>query len=132
MEPLTPIATAQTFDIFPFDLAFAMIVHKAQGRTIHRVIIDLTSHPTKISQMKFAAIFVAMSRVQKKEHIRLLHHRQNGKKFNPFQAYSYITQLKPDDNVMSFYAGFIDTDPDTSNKGALWSPQAALAFLSTH
>ena len=73
-----------------------------------------------------------MSRVQKKKHIRLLHHHQNGKKFNPFQAYSYITQLKPDDNVMSFYAGFIDTDPDTSNKGALWSPQAALAFQSTH
>ena len=84
--------------------------------------------------MKFAAIFVAMSRVQKKEHIRLLHHRQNGKKFNPLQAYSYIsTQLKPDDNVMSFYAGFvIDTDTASSNKGALWSPQAALAFLSTH
>ena len=86
--------------------------------------------------MKFAAIFIAMSRVQKKEHIQLLHHRQNGKKFNPLQAYSYITQLKPDDNVMSFYAGFIDTDTDTdtasSNKGALWSPQADLAFLSTH
>ena len=128
-NPLSPLATAQTFDIFAFDLAFAMTVHKAQGRTIRRVVIDLTHRPTQMSQMKFAAIFVAMSRVQKTDHIRLLTHRRTGKQFDPQQAYSYITTLKPDDNVMSYYAGFPPTQ-DSNDNGVFWSPSLALAFNS--
>ena len=43
-----------------------MTIHKAQGRTIPKVIVDLSCHPTKYAEMKFAAIFVVMSRVKNK------------------------------------------------------------------
>ena len=71
-HPITPIATAEIMEPFPFDLAFSITAHKAQGRTIHRVIIDLTYHHTHYSRMCFASIFVAMSRVRQSDHIRFL------------------------------------------------------------
>ena len=72
-NPLSPIATVQVKEPFPIDLAFLMTVHKAQGHTIRRVIIDLTQHPRAVCCMKYAALFVAMmSRVATKDHIRLL------------------------------------------------------------
>ena len=58
-NPLFPVGTAEINNIFPFDLGFSMTVHKAQGCTIQKVILNLTSHPTHESQMEFAAIFVA-------------------------------------------------------------------------
>jgi len=69
---LSPIAKVHAQEPFPFDLAFAMTVHKAQGRTINRVVVDLTHHPRHCCCMKHAAIFVAMSRVAETDHIRLL------------------------------------------------------------
>ena len=69
---LSPIAKVRVYDKFPFELAFAMTVHKAQGRTIRRVVIDLTEQPMHSCRMEYAAIFVAMSRVEDHRHIRLL------------------------------------------------------------
>jgi len=57
---------------FPFDIACAMTVHKVQGRTISRVVVDLTCHPRNCGCIKHAAIFVAMSHVSEMDHIRLL------------------------------------------------------------
>ena len=36
---LTPNATTQVSNAFPFDLSFAMTIHKVQGRTIKRVVL---------------------------------------------------------------------------------------------
>jgi len=69
---LSPIAKIHAQEPFPFDLAFAMTVHKAQGRTIIRVVVDLTHDPRCCCCMKCAAIFVAMSRAAETDHIRLL------------------------------------------------------------
>jgi hypothetical protein len=44
-------------NIFSFDLAFAMTIHKAQGRTIPRVILALDSRPMHYLQMQFAAAY---------------------------------------------------------------------------
>ena len=71
-----PIATAEVFNIFPFDLAFSMTVHKAQGRTIPKVVIYLFSDLTKYTEIHFASIFVAMSRVKSKNDIQLLSHEK--------------------------------------------------------
>lgn len=60
-----------SIELFPYDLGFSMTVHKAQGRTIYRVVIDLTDHPNSYGRMEYAAIFVAMSRVEMSDHIRL-------------------------------------------------------------
>ena len=69
---LAPVATVEVKEPFIFDLAFAVSSHKAQGRTIHRVVVDLTDHPFPICCMKYAAIFVAMSRVGFGSHLHLL------------------------------------------------------------
>ena len=122
-----PVGTAEVTEHFPFDLGFSMTVHKAQGHTIHLVIIDLTSHPTFVSQMEFAAIFVAMSLVKHTDHIRLLTHRHPGIKFDPMKAYSYLTELKPSHHVMAFYNGFQLT-PTSAITGQKWTPGKALKF----
>jgi hypothetical protein len=113
--------TVEVRDVFPYHIGFAMTVHKAQGRTIHRVIIDLTKHPLHINRMKYASIFVAMSRVKAKHHIRLLKHSNMPLK----QSYEYIEKLKPDENVLRFYNGFENTEPDG---GMTWSWEKAIGW----
>ena len=109
------LASVSVHHIFPFDLAFAMTVHKAQGRTIARVVLDLTSHPSKYNQIQYAALFVAMSRVKQADHIRLLVHGDM----------DYLTSLRPEKNVMAFYHGY-----ETSNvMGMTWAPSTALQYL---
>lgn len=97
------LATATVAPLFPFDLSFAMTVHKAQGRTIPRVVIDLTCPPENINKMEFAAVFVALSRSRSRAHQRLLPRQSSSFK----DQYSYLYSLKPDVNVMAFYNGYI-------------------------
>ena len=104
-----------------------MTIHKAQGRTIPKVIIDLSSHPTTSTQMNFAAIFVAMSRVKNMEDMRLLSHEKKGNTIDVVQAYSYITQLKPCDFVMAFYHGY-ENDKSNNIHGNLWSAKRHIIF----
>ncbi len=119
---ISPVAQVHIREPFPFDLAFAMTVHKAQGRTIHRVIIDLTDHPFEICRMKYAAIFVAMSRVEMKDHLRLLEP-------NTVQSreslYQYLETLKPEPNIAPFLHGY------TANNAA-WDPNLALTYKTAH
>ena len=72
-DTFLPVAEVKVKAPFPFDLAFAMTVHKSQGRTILRVVLDLTEHPFRVCRMVYAAIIVALSLVQNGDHdIRLL------------------------------------------------------------
>ena len=126
-DAMYPVGTAEVCDQFKFELGFCITVHKAQGRTISRVIIDLTSHATLWCQMEFAAIFVAMSRVTQKSHIRLLTHAVQGKQFNPADAYSYLTGLKPSAFAMALYHGYTET-PNSLITGMKWNPSTALDY----
>ena len=120
---LQPIASVKVREPFPFDLAFAMTVHKAQGRTIHRVVIDLTDHPNHYSRMEFAAVFVAMSRVRCSDHIRLLVHPPYANRSidNPETIYAYLTKLKASRFARAYLHGF-------HNNGDLWDPNRAMQF----
>ena len=97
--------------------------------------MDLTSRPSDYCQMEFAAVFVAMSRVKEKGHIRLLTHKLPGTgSFNSREAYSYITHLHPSENVMAFYKGY--TDPGLEDQhatadpnGMTWNPNQALNYI---
>ena len=121
-NPVTPFASAQVRNPFPFDLAFSMTVHKAQGRTLKRVVIDLTFHPNHYCRMVYAAVFVAMSRVKCKEHIRLLKHSPKpGEKIDFASAYKYLTFLRPMREIAPFYHGFCDSQ-------CCWDPSLALSF----
>ena len=126
---LNPLASVQAFNIFPFDLGFSMTVHKAQGRTIPKVVLDITSHPTKKAQMEFAGIFVAMSRVNMNDNMRLLGHSQrNGTCLTMQEAYSHLTKLEANKDVLAFYHGYDKNKNDTDNCGEKWNHHKALNF----
>ena len=85
---------------FPFELAFSMTLHKAQGRTLDQVILAFGDRPTHECQMDFSGIYVGFSRVRKSGDIRYL---LPGGDYSKLQ---YITQLKPDPTTKTFFSGF--------------------------
>jgi hypothetical protein len=121
-DPQFPMSKVSCKELFPYDLAFSMTVHKAQGRTIHRVVVDLTQYPTSYGRHSYPAIFVALSRVQMRDHIRLLPTNQDPRA--PLKCYEYLTKLKPDPYSMAFYHGFKFIDDDAQ----VWDPSTALTF----
>jgi hypothetical protein len=117
---LAPISTVESYNMFPLDLAFSMTIHKAQGRTISRVVLALTNRPSSQLQMKFAAIFVAISRVQHTDHMRILYHPHIGHYTAVAKKYfKYLTELHPDKFVVQFYSGF-------RNNNGPWNRDLAL------
>ena len=108
----------QTRRVFPLELAFAITIHKAQGRNMKKVILALESRPLGIMQMEFPSIFVAMSRVKERENIRILFH--SPAETADYDKLRYITRLKPSKNVLRYYAGF-------HNNRGLWDPARALS-----
>jgi hypothetical protein len=87
---------------FPFDLAFSMTIHKAQSRTIPKIIIALTQPLSAYNRMKFAAVFVAFSRVTHSANLRILRHKQQ----DPVLDFDYLTKLLPCKFTCQFYAGY--------------------------
>ena len=108
------VSSAEVTPILAYDLAFSMTVHKAQGRTMKRVVIALTSRPVHILQMKYESIFVGMSRVKKSDHIRLLDHGLGSPLGNRRDALDYLTGLLPRKNINIYNAGFKKGFEDSS------------------
>ena len=104
---------AQVSNLFPFELGFAMTLHKAQGRTLPAVILALSVRPTHVTQIRFDGIFVAISRVEMADDIRLL-------LYNPldYSPLDYITQLKPPKHIQQYFSGF-------SLPGSNWDAEKA-------
>lgn len=96
---------------FPFDLGFAMTIHKAQGRTMKRLILVLSERPVPACQMRWSAIYVALSRVSQASDIRLLIK-------DPLDRTSieYISGVAPKVEVKSYFGGF------PNSNGATWNP----------
>ena len=87
---------------FAFDLVFAITNHKAQGQTLHKVILCLSERPSYLRNLiNFSAMYVAFSRVKKSEDIRLLVHNDRHKEL------SYLKSLRPDPTIVAFYDGFL-------------------------
>ena len=52
---------------FPLELAFAITMHKAQGRTLSKVILALSDRGgSSAAQLTYASLYVALNRVKKK------------------------------------------------------------------
>lgn len=117
-DSFQPYSTAEVNDTIPYQLGFAMTIHKAQGTTIDKVVIDLYCQPSGSRWLKFDGVFVALSRVRSRADLRLLRHE--GSSFE--EAYCYITKLLPSLNVTSFYRGF----HGVSAEGQTWNPSLAL------
>ena len=85
---------------FPLEPAFTTTVHKAQGRTMAKVILALSFRESKLCQLKYEGLYVAMSRVTSKEDMRLLVHDKD------WSTCHYISQLRPHPSAKAFIAGF--------------------------
>ena len=114
----SPVSSATVKDPFPYELAFAATIHKAQGRTINKVVVDLTKHPDGRLKLKFASVYVALSRIKHRADIRLIQHQGMTRE----QSYGYITQLKPHPDVVAFYNGFYGNERD----GYKWNSRQTL------
>ena len=92
---------------FPFDLGFAMTIHKAQGRTLNKIILCLTSRPEALLQMTLASLYVALSRVKHHNDIRILYHslQQNTVEIE------YLSFLNANNNIHCYYNGFQQDTP---------------------
>jgi hypothetical protein len=98
---------------FPYELGFVMTLYKAQGQTLSNVILALTHRPTHFTQMKFAGIFVALSRVRQSQDIRLLLPNPSD-----YSVLHYITELKAPQHINQYFAGF-------AHNGTTWNAQLA-------
>ena len=117
------VGKVQARDAFPYELAFAMTVHKAQGRTIPRVVLALSKRFDSRNQMKYSSIYVAMSRVEKREHLKFLIHSSLTSS-NRRCEIDYIRHLRPAIAVHDYYAGF------SSDGSGIWDPQKTLSHLA--
>ena len=59
--------------IFPLEPGIAITIHKAQGRTIQKVILCLSKRESANMNPKYAALYVALSRVKNKNDIRFFY-----------------------------------------------------------
>jgi hypothetical protein len=106
-------------NIFPLELAFAITVHKSQGRTLDRVIIALSSCGVHRCDFEFSQLLVAMSRVTSGDHIRLL--LTGNTEEEKWESILYINQLKRDPSIAYFFAGFKRSLDSEDNINENWS-----------
>jgi hypothetical protein len=113
---------------FPLEPALAITVHKAQGRTLKRVIIALSYCNAKGCNFSYQQVHVALSRVRNSDHIRLLLTGCN--EAMQWMSLLYIDNLRPDPSIRFYFAGFRDCPIDNPNLNWLtneWSAKRANA-----
>ena len=85
---------------FPLEAAFALTVHKVQGKTMNYEMLAISSRPNRQLQMSYESIYVALSRVRSSEHLRLILHG------NEKASLDYCTKLKPNVHTVRFLKGY--------------------------
>jgi len=87
---------------FPFEPSFCLTVNKAEGQTLSRVILCLSSR--RVKQMDRRSIYVAFSRVRSRDNIRLL---LTGNSLDEkYKSMAYIPQLPTVKSTTVYFAGF--------------------------
>lgn len=98
---------------FPLMPGFAITIHKAQGMTLEKVILAIGCRPGKFN-LQYNSLYVAFSRVKSANDIRLLFPIGSN-----WSELLYISKLRPDPSVASFFAGY-------SKRGGKWNKTKAL------
>jgi hypothetical protein len=97
---------------FPLQAGFAITVDKAQGQTLDRVIlVALSKREMRLVNFTYACFYVAMSRVRKRQHLRILL-KQEENVVQEWMTLLYIHALRHEKSIHSFFLGF---DKDRSN-----------------
>ena len=109
-------------DHFPIEPAFAVTIYKAQGRTIRRLIIFVAQHPVPLLRMSWEGLYVALSRVKYRDHIRLAVDRSTleGEK----KAMEYMVKLQKNKYTDWYFRGFKPIGADESQV-MVWNRKAA-------
>ena len=102
---------------FPVEPAFAITVHKSEGRTMDRVIIALSSCKAKGCDFSYAQVHVAFSRVRRREHIRLLLTGDNVA--TQWESIMYLDKLTPKPSIDYYFGGF-RSELDFKNPNVDW------------
>lgn len=112
---------------FPIEPAFAITVHKSEGRTMRRVIIALSSCNARGCDFTYAQVHVAFSRVRRGEHIRLLLTGDN--EAEQWRSILYLSGLRPIPSIKYYFSGFRQiqdyNEPNNGWKQNSWSAQRA-------
>ena len=108
-------------DNFPIEPAFAITTDKAQGKTIHRIILSISKHCFHLNQMIWEGLYVSLSRVRSGDHIRLL---ING---GGWETVKYVPELKRNKYTGMFFDCYRD-HPD-GDGSMIWSYDVALQHV---
>ena len=102
--------------VFPVEPAFAITVHKSEGRTMNKVIIALSSSHAKGCDFSYAQVHVAFSRVRQGDHIRLL--LTGDDSVRQWESILYLGRLIPKPSIRYYFDGFRRIlNYDTPNEG---------------
>ena len=116
-------AKVKVYETFPIRGGFAIKVDKAQGQTLDRVIVALSQRKHTISNFTYPCVYVSNSRVRHSNHLRLLLNKETNKVVQ-WQSLVYLTTLKKNKSIDSFFAGF-DNDRDNWSTNE-WDKERAL------
>ena len=108
-------------DNFPIEPAFAITTDKAQGKTIHRIILSISKHCFHFNQMTWEGLYVSLSRVRSGDHIRLL---ING---GGWETVKYVPELERNKYTGIFFDCYRD-HPD-GDGSMIWSYDVALQHV---
>jgi len=108
-----PASTITIKSRFPIELAFAMTVHKAMGRTFKKIILSLSKRKLDIAQMSYESIYVALSRVKHRDDINLFLNGDNPSQ--QWQTMEYITDLKQEAYIQKYLRHY-NEQKQTNNK----------------
>ena len=98
------------FKTHPIELGFAITVHKVQGQTCDRLILDLNKRPFR-PNINFHGLYVALSGVKLGSNLRILplHHNNNN--------LNYLQNLKPSEHLTEWLEAF--------NNNGYWSARSS-------
>ena len=110
--------------LFPLQLGSAVTVEKAQGRTINKVVVCLSKRGNNVLEMDINSIFVALSRVRRRDDLRLLIHSNESKDMQ----FEYLQDLIHDREYFDYLAGF-DDDGEHEHCPRTWNRNRAIHKL---
>jgi hypothetical protein len=125
-SPFFPPSRVKLRQFFPIELAFAVTAHKAEGKTLSRVILALSHCEAKKCDFLYEQVHVALSRVKQSKHLRLLLIGRD--EAEQWMSISYIDNLRQDPSIAFFFDGYRVPQPDNPNVDWMtdvWSAERA-------
>ena len=116
--PLYDTSTVLLRDYFCIEPGFCITVHKAQGRTIRRLILSVSDHPHHKLRHKWEGLHVGLSRVEYNEHMRLLLKRGD------WGTTKLLRDLERCKYAECFFKGYVQLP---NENGMRWNRQLARA-----